>query len=428
MDAGATREWGTLKEVMVHEPGIEVFFALLSPSAHLYERFFNLDEAKREHRHLCSLLGETFGVRVASLSSTLVDRAREDPAFHRSLAALAASRLGRRCEDEGCGLPPALQREREEPLPLEERDATHLLEIIRLNPTLVHTQAGIRVELDRPFHNLYFMRDQQACTDRGMVLGRMARTEREGEAELTELALAAAGAAPVARIREGRLEGGDVMPAGTFALLGHGSRTSLRGAGELMDGGLGFDEVALVRQPSHPLVQGRDPMLAMHLDTYCNIAAEGVCVGNPDLLHAAQVEVYHRTSAGYEPAGIRTTLDSFMAERGFSIIEISTLEQLCYASNFLCVRNGVCIAPDTVRIAPAVLERLEAKARRSPQKYGALLGQAQRDYARLKADAEFFPHKKEVYARGLDMTPLSLTSATGGYGGAHCMTCVLRRS
>jgi arginine deiminase len=427
MDAGARAEWETLREVMVHEPGVEVFFALLSPSAHLYERFFDLNAAQGEHRQLCTLLRDGYGVKVVSITDALITRARADPEFHRQLAVLAGSRLGRRHDGAPCGLSPGQQKEREAPLPLDERDAAHLLDIIRLNPTLIHTASGIHVELTRPFYNLYFMRDQQACTDRGMVLGRMARGEREGERELTALALEAADAAPVMRIREGRLEGGDVMPAGAFALVGYGSRTTLRGAEELMARGLGFDEVALVHQPFHPLVRGRDPMLAMHLDTYFNIPAEGVCVGNPTLLHAANVEVYHRSTEGYMPAGITTRLDAYMAERGFEIIEISTLEQLCYASNFLCIRDGECIAPDTVRIAPAVIGQLEEKARRNPEKYGALLSQARHDYARLRADAEFFPHKQEVYAHGLDMTPLSLTNATGGYGGAHCMTCVLRR-
>jgi arginine deiminase len=427
MQCGARAEWEPLREVMVHEPGIEVFFALLSPYAHLYERFFNLSDAQREHRDLCILLHETFGVKVVALSDVIVSRARDDRTFHRELAALAASRLGRRCEDTGCELPPGLQREQDAPLPLEARDAAHLLDIIRLNPTLVHTATGIRVELNRPLHNLYFLRDQQACTDRGMVLGRMARREREGERDLTGLALQAIDAAPILSIDEGILEGGDVMPAGSFALIGYGSRTTRQGAEELMAKGLGFDEVALVRQPSHPLVDGRDAMLAMHLDTYLNIPAEGVCVGNPALLHAAEVEVFCQTSGGYVPAGPPSRLDTYLADRGFEIIEITTLEQLCYASNFLCIRDGECIVPDTVRIAPAVLERLGERAQQNPQKYGALLRQAEHDYARLRAEAEFFPHKKEVYTHGLDMTPLSLTNATGGYGGAHCMTCVLRR-
>ncbi len=427
MQCCARAEWEPLREVMVHEPGIEVFFALLSPSAHLYERFFSLSDAQREHRDLCTLLRESFGVKVVPLCDALITRARDDPAFHRELAALAASRLGRRCEDAGCELPPGLQREREAPLPLDARDAAHLLDIIRLDPTLVHTATGIRVELNRPLHNLYFLRDQQACTDRGMVLGRMARREREGERDLTGLALAAIDAAPIMRIGEGILEGGDVMPAGACALVGYGSRTNRRGAEELMAKGLGFDEVALVRQPCHPLVEGRDPMLAMHLDTYFNIPAQGVCVGNRTLLHGAEVEVFHRTSEGYVPAGPSSHLDAYLIDRGFEIIEITTLEQLCYASNFLCIRNGECIVPDTVRIAPAVLARLAERAHRNPQKYGALFSQAEHDYARLRADAEFFPHKQEVYAHGLEMTPLLLTNATGGYGGAHCMTCVLRR-
>ena len=56
MQAGARAEWHPLRHVLVHEPGIEVFFALLSPQHHLYERFFDQGQARQEHRQLCDEL------------------------------------------------------------------------------------------------------------------------------------------------------------------------------------------------------------------------------------------------------------------------------------------------------------------------------------------------------------------------------------
>jgi arginine deiminase len=427
MHAGATAEWHPLRHVMVHEPGIEVFFALLAPSAHLYERFFHLDAARREHRELARLLHEEYGVRLTRLDEIITRRAESDGEIYRELTHLAGARCGRRCEGDACDLRGRIRGTYERPLPLGERDAGHLLTIAMLDPTVVFTPEGIRTELSRPLHNLYFMRDQQIATAAGMVQAKMAHPERSGEVDLAGIALAAAGAAPVHRIRAGSLEGGDFLPAGDFALVGCGARTTREGISDLLAFGAGCDEVAIVHQPQHPLIHGRDPMVNMHLDTYVNIAGEGIAVGNPELLAAAEVEIVPADGDAPPAPGSRTTLDRYLREKGYAILGISTLEQLCYATNFLCVRDGECIAPDVAGIVPAVLERLTEKAARNPAQYGALLDRAKRDRRILAAEGECFPKKGSFGEYGLEMTPVSLTNATGGYGGAHCMTCVLRR-
>ena len=168
-------------------------------------------------------------------------------------------------------------------------------------------------------------------------------------------------------------------------------------------------------------------MVNMHLDTYLNFPKEGVAVGNPALLREAKVTVYHRSGEGYGRVGPGGNLVEYLAGKDFELIGITTLEQLCYSTNFLCVRNGECITPDASSLSPIVLRRLGEKARVNPGKYGRLLTQAEHDYQSLKTESEFFPHKREVYSHGLGMTTLLLTNATGGYGGAHCMTCVLSR-
>ena len=145
--------------------------------------------------------------------------------------------------------------------------------------------------------------------------------------------------------------------------------------------------IAVVREPVHPLIRGRDPMVNMHLDTYFNIAAEGVAVGCPPLLKSAMVDLYEMTSDGYRCRGEAGNLIDYIRSIGFDLIEISTLEQLCYAANFLCIRSGECVAPDTREIAPIVMRRLAEKDIARPGVYGPLLAQAEKDYRRLSSDS-----------------------------------------
>jgi arginine deiminase len=422
MEQGARAEWETLRHILVHEPGIEVFFALLAPEAHLYERFFSHHEARWEHRQLCDLLHNSFGVRVHHLKTTLMEEAAGPGPVRDRLVSLAERRLGDG-RTSGSG---GNRGGDSPPVPVADRDPEHLFRIAVLNPAVGHVKAGT-VRLVNPLPNLYFMRDQQAATDRGICMGRMATPERSEEPEVSSLGLAALGIEPVHRVSHGRFEGGDFLPCGDFALVGCGSRTNPEGVRDLLGGGIGAAEVAVVREPRHPLVTGRDHMVNMHLDTYLNFPKEGVAVGNPALLREAKVTVWRRSGEGYERAGPGGSLLEYLGGKGFGLIEITTLEQLCYSTNFLCVRDGACITPDASSLAPMVLRRLGEKARADPGKYGRLLSQAEHDYEILKAESEFFPHKKEVYSHGLEMTTLLLTNATGGYGGAHCMTCVLAR-
>jgi arginine deiminase len=196
--------------------------------------------------------------------------------------------------------------------------------------------------------------------------------------------------------------------------------------------GLDFDEVGVVHQPNHPLIPGnqRDPMVDMHLDTYFNVAGSGTVVGSELLLNAAKVDVYHREGKGsYKKSkGENKTLREFIKGKGFEIVNLTTLEQLSYASNFLCVRDGTILAVEVDRIVKNVLKSLESETKRNPTRYGGLFAQAQKDYAALRDEARFFPNKKELYEYGIEALPMALTNLTGGYGGAHCMTAALERS
>ncbi|MGC9435567.1 MAG: arginine deiminase family protein [Methanomicrobiales archaeon] len=426
MRAGARAEWDPLHRVMVHEPGMEVFFALLAPSAHLYERYFSLRKAQAEHRMLCDLLNREYGVGIDRLVPTLVQGAAGNPKIRESLEATAATRMECRYRYPAPTLPASL-RDVCHSVGLADRDPLDLVSIILMDPRLTVDPDGVRTSLNTPYHNLYFLRDQQATLPGGMLRGRMATPERSGEPWLTGMALHSLGAVQVGVIGNGSFEGGDFLPMGDTALVGCGSRTSMSGVHTFLAQRPGFDEVAVVHQPDHPLLQGRDPMVAMHIDTYLNIPGEGVAVGCPILLDRARVEVFTHDGGEYVHDPWTGTLSQYLDRKGYEIIGISTLEQLCYAANFLTVRDREIVAVDTARLAPVVLRRLRESVARRPGVYDLLLAQAEQDYARLRADAEFFPASQEVYAHGLEVSPVTVTNATGGYGGPHCMTCVLRR-
>jgi arginine deiminase len=168
-------------------------------------------------------------------------------------------------------------------------------------------------------------------------------------------------------------------------------------------------------------------MITMHLDTYCNVASSGVAIGSVPLLRRARVRVMGREGPGDYRFERETTLYDYLVEKEFSIIGITTLEQLAYASNFLAVRDGTIIAVEVDRVVRDVLKGLGEKAGQEPERYGALLRQARKDYEFLKREGEFFPHKREVYQHDIEAYPILLRNITGGYGGAHCMTCATRR-
>ncbi len=116
-----------------------------------------------------------------------------------------------------------------------------------------------------------------------------------------------------------------------------------------------------------------------------------------------------------------------MKAKGFDIINISTLEQMLYASNFLCIRDGSILAVEVERIVKDVLTNLASSASNDSVRYGRLLDQAKKDYEDLKREGGFFPHKKDIYEQGINAYPSIIRNLTGGYGGTHCTTCTLRR-
>jgi len=431
MDSTIRAEWHTLQDVIIHRPGIEMFFGLMEPYSFLYERAFSMDEAVYEHTELERALDRA-GVTVHRLKRLAVKLAREDP-----LLVHEARRYAEQIVRFEGPREEARRARQEFANNVSTFDAETIFNILVLRPSVrLDEKAGVRVifprvTLDVPLANLYFMRDQQAVSDLGVIVSRMSKPQRRMEPLITSTVLQMAGAKIAHRVTApGTFEGGDFIPAEDFAMLGTGDRTNSSGVNQILEHGVGFEEMAVVHQPAHPLIPGDepDPMIDMHLDTYLNIPGKGVAVGCLPLLKRAKVEVYRRAADGrYNQMSGNPVLYDFLVGRGFKIVPITTLEQLCYASNFLCVKDHHILAVEVERVVERVMKNLEEETAADPHRYKALLQQVKKEFAELKESNLFFPRKKEFNELGIEATPIPLQEITGGYGGAHCMTCAVNR-
>ncbi|HTX61206.1 MAG TPA: arginine deiminase family protein [Methanobacterium sp.] len=425
-------EWDRLKKVAVHTPGIEMFFGLLDPFASLYERAFSQRDALREHELLQYTLKHDFKVDVLPLKDTIIDLSLKKPSLKRELIDLARKSMvfnGDEMEVE--------QARQEMEANSNIMDPEHYFNTILLNPSLeleprmTTRQINLHITQREPLTNLYFMRDQQVVTDKGMVLSRMSKPQREREPILTKLLWDMLKEPPIHEIQDpATFEGGDYMPLDQFALLGIGDRTNLNGVEQMLQHALGFDEVGVVHQPNHPLIppDKSDPMLNMHLDNYFNVVSKEVALGSKTLLETAQVDIYQKSGEGYQKSSETMNLYQYITSKGYELINITTLEQMAYAANFLCIKDGTVLALEVERIVKDVMEKLKFKARRDPDRYLKLFQEIRKDYRKLRQEGQFFPHKKEIYQHDIEAYPLNLANLTGGYGGAHCMTCPLRRT
>lgn len=433
MDGKIRSEWAPLRKVVIHRPGMEMFFGLLDPVGSLYERAFSFEGAKREHKILESILEKEFRVEVIYLKDTIIKAARERPSIKKRLIELAKECIAH------TGDPEDVERAKAEfDQNTKYLDTEHFFNIVLMNSGLelevstMHKNIHLNITKNVPLSNLYFMRDQQFVTDKGVIISRLAKPQRRNETRITKFLLRDVLNVPILHeIQEpGTIEGGEFMPMGSFALVGIGSRTNQDAIKQLLNLDLDYKEIGVVHQPMHPLVSSDkpDPMINMHLDTYFNVPSSNVVVGSELLLKAAKVEIYHNEGFGHfvkEKKDI--TLHEYIRSKGFDIINLTTLEQMSYASNFLCIVDGKIIAIETERIVKDVLNNLSFKAEQDPHRFGKLLEQAKKDYDHLKNEGQFFPHKKEIYQKGIDAYPIILKNLTGGYGGAHCMTCALSR-
>ncbi len=431
MEGKIKAEWDKLRKVIVHRPGIEMFFGLLDPGASAYERAFSQASATIEHDRLTSALHDEFKVDVEVLRDRIAHYADRSAKAKEMLVDTALDYL------EFIGSKPEVASAKEGlRRNIDAYDADYFINIIMLMPRMT-LKAGKGIEAIHiniterdPLTNLYFMRDQQAFTDKGIFLSRMSKPQRRHEPAFTkllwkmmDLPMAHETTAPAT------FEGGDFIPMKEFALQGMGDRTNRQGVEQMLKYGQSFPEVGVVHQPTHPLIPSNepDPMIDMHLDTYFNVAGSDTVIGSEVLWKRAKVDVYMKEGSTYKKENAKTNLFDYMKSKGFNMIGLSTLEQMSYSSNFLCIKDHTILAVESDLIVKRVLDNLAFKAKEDPKRYGALLSQAKKDYQAFMGSGQAFPHKSEMYQNGIDFYAVDLKNITGGYGGAHCMTAAVER-
>jgi arginine deiminase len=239
--------------------------------------------------------------------------------------------------------------------------------------------------------NLYFTRDQSITTPRGHVICNMNSSQRAPETSIIEMCYRYLGLEPILHISgEGRMEGGDYIPAGNISMIGCGMRTNDEGIRQMMEAdAFGHDTVLVVRD--HKLWQKQ-----MHLDTHFNIIDKDLCTMVSSRLYAKPGDPEYNTcdiwarkpgTKDYVLWKKDLSFVEFLRSRGFTIIPIDVDDEEHYANNFLTI---------------------------APRHIMAVAGQSATLQQRL-SDA------------GVTVEWVPLDNLIDGFGAAHCMTQVLKR-
>lgn len=380
-------EWDRARVILMHTPGQELFDGVIHPSAGLFEHYFDVDKAAAEHRGYIRML-EANGIRVYTITDILNEVGLD------SLRALAAAEMRYDCRALPNAHADTIEAYRQEVLAQMSRAdlirCILLKPVVRLFPTDNNT--GVEAEyIHAPQMNLYFTRDQSITTPCGHIICRMNSSQRAAETDIIELCYRHLGEEPILRIEgDGRLEGGDYIPAGTIALIGCGMRTNEEGIRQIMEAdAFGHDTVVVVHDHKRWQMQ-------MHLDTHFNIIDRDLCTMVSSRLNARPGEPEFNTCDIYvrEPGTKPYSLQQqevpfveYMRGRGYEIIPIDTDDEMHYANNYLTI---------------------------APRHIMAVAGQSE-------------AYQQRLAAAGVSVEWIELESLIDGYGAAHCMTQVMKR-
>ena len=381
-------EWDKAGVILMHTPGQELFDGVIHPSAGLFEHYFDVDKAAEEHRGYIRQL-EANGIRVHTIAEILGEVSLD------TLRALADKELTYDVSAMPDADRAATETYRQEVL--AEMSRADLIRCILLRPVVrlfpTDNNTGVAAEyIHDPLMNLYFTRDQSITTPRGHIICRMNSPQRADETDVIELCYHHLGVAPVLRIEgNGRLEGGDYIPAGTIAFIGCGMRTNEEGIRQIMEAdAFGHDTIVVVHDHKRWQMQ-------MHLDTHFNIIDSDLCTMVSSRLYAKPGEPEFDTSDIYarEPGTkpyslIRKDVPfvQYLQARGLEIIPIDNDDEMHYANNYLTI---------------------------APRHIMAVAGQS---------DA----YQQRLSAADVTVEWIPLESLIDGYGAAHCMTQVLKRA
>lgn len=238
-------EWTQAGDILMHTPGQELFNGVIHPSAGLFEDYFDVDKAAAEHRGYIDML-QANGIKVHTVKEILEEVGID------SLRSLAGKVL--RYDITGIADADTAATEAYRQEILMKMSRADLIRCVMLQPTVklsrTDNNTGYEAQyLQNPLMNLYFTRDQSITTPRGHIICNMNSSQRAPETEIIRLCYEHMGLKPILEISgEGRLEGGDYIPAGNISLIGCGMRTNDEGIRQIMEAdAFGHDTIVVVR-------------------------------------------------------------------------------------------------------------------------------------------------------------------------------------
>ena len=380
-------EWAKAGSILMHTPGVELFEGVIHPTASLFENYFDVDKAAEEHTNYIKMLRNN-GIEVYTVMDILNEVEME------KLRDIVKEVLVYDISDIKDESPEKTEEYRQQII--AEMSRNDLIRCLLLQPIVklhkTDNNTGYWAEyLNRPLMNLYFTRDQSITTPKGHVICNMNSEQRAPEIEIIKLCYEQLGKDVILQISgDGRLEGGDYIPAGTVSFIGMGMRTNIEGIRQMMDAdAFGHDTVVVVKD--HKLWQKQ-----MHLDTHFNIIDKDLCTMVTSRLTAQPGDPEYDTCDIYARAkGTKSyslyqkdvPFVGYLKNRGLNIIPIDYDDEMHYANNFLTI---------------------------APRHIMAVAGQS-----------ETLQHRFEDAGVRVEWIPLE--SLIDGYGAAHCMTQVMTR-
>ena len=381
-------EWDRATSILVCAPGEELFDGVIHPLAGLFEEYFDVEKAAAEHRNYVRMLRKN-GIKVFDVRDILAEM--DTDRLKELATATLVYDLSAVCPEDSASFGEQYRLQT-----LSAMSKEDLIRVILLQPEIVlrTTDNNTTLEADyihHPLMNLYFTRDQSISTPKGQIICRMNSSQRAPEARIIRACYEQLGIRAVYEVNgDGRLEGGDYIPAGNISFIGCGMRTNIEAINQMMEADVfGHDTVIVVKD--HLRWQ-----MEMHLDTHFNIIDKDLCTMQRSRMEAAPGDPEYCTADIYaraegtkaytlvqEDAGFVDIVRSL----GYTIIPIDREDELHYANNYLTI---------------------------APRHIMAVGGQSE-------------AYQKALRDNGVRVEWLPLESLISGYGAAHCMTQVLTR-
>lgn len=381
-------EWDKACGILMFTPGDELFDGMIHPAAALFEEYFDADKAAEEHRGYISKL-QANGIKIFNVRDVLqeigIDTLRQMASEVLTYDVKALS--PKDTAEYGQGYKQMI---------INQMSRLDLTRILIFQPKVimwsVDNNTGVEAVYQRtPVTNLYFTRDQSINTPRGVVMCKMNSSQRFPETKIIKMIYSHLGIKPFFEVEgEGRLEGGDYIPAGTEAFIGCGMRTNIEAIEQMMKAdAFGHDTVVVVKD--HLRWQ-----MEMHLDTHFGIIDKDLCTMQASRANAkpgdkeyVTVDVYARKKGSKEYKLIKRDMGfvDYVTSRGYKIIKINRQDELHYANNYLTI---------------------------SPRHIMAVGGQSDE-------------YQQALHDNGVTVEWIPLENLIRGYGAAHCMTQVLWR-